>query len=1167
MPYGTIEDDFKLGRYGDDVFSYLYNLWDEPRCCCIAAKCHMPETITVTLGGFWGEWALRRSGNYYSTHVGIAGRDGTGADLVDCTTHIRSAWHDGRDAGLLDLTWYPAREVTQTTDMGAAQLCIQNPEMLEYFPGLEGDPPTPITADAIYVSNGAVDCAYSIFGEGCSQGITFVHGTDVYWRWRMIDYLVEPTDEGLQAALEGWTVKLPSCVYSFSTYAPTCHLIGATAGDLEGQTAVMRRRTNVMPPVLRPVITRSRTPQAGEVFTDAHLLFDVYLRPFQPSWADKDGDEVEDADFDGRFARYSVDYVCNPREYPPDPQGNFSNWRYWCMTPGGIAPPKLEATGGSGGAEIEFTIEPVRGTGTSPENPLWQVASVAVKTPGSGNSEGDVFTIDFYEDPPRGGEYKDSEEPQTAVVTSVGDSGEVLEVMLVESAEGKRVFYGRHLCHPNGVALRGSGYSEGDLIEWVVVDQLPEIGGSAATEYERAKAIVTEVDEDGGIIDWHIRGSRHGDGDDEHTQNYLWCEEQHNDAPTCTSELAAVDCRGLYSDVIHTERCRIVYEGYVGFRATAHREAWAASLCNSIHTAYKDCSFPESNACFANYCGINTIPITFEIFDVETRLKVDITQPADTKPLESVGSLVIDIVSAQAEPEGTPFDLPSEPSATYGNDFVQVPGNSEVDEGDTNGIEFSMSSDSSRVGRTWALAANITVTHGEVAFGATGSRSKSINVSGTADQVDAALGSIFYWPPAYGFGQDRLVFNLSVTPPGYEQPLLATAKASELVSRCEDIPPYSSIFSGAYTTCGDEAVLDYWLGAIFSIAKGFEYPDARPLGGISLYEVTSPGAGYAAWDGTEKKWVPQSNLRVYIGSAWDGLRIAVKEGYNFDMYAHAKAEVDTDVDSSTFGQISSVEPEAGSWGDGKGWWYVLHEYDRMWKAIASWSFAYDMHMTNGAYITSGQFPPLLHKDGYHYPATFPCDVPNLSCFADAMSSQCQDKTKPCRPVSSDNLWSLEYCPHDLFKKYNMLMETEMLQQPNTPMLLGKEIYESQSAYTPMVYGDDGSVIGGGNAYPKCTNGPIHLINPDIEYTPCEDICMYGFGSWCEHPEDAVTHDVACWSNNAPTLIQQSWPWSGEGFLTGATPIRSLYLNFGKGPITMDFSAGNDNGDERERSIH
>lgn len=1162
MPYGTIEDDFKLGYHEYDTVSPLYNYAGEPKCCCIAAKCQMPETITVTLGGFWGEWALRRSGNYFSTHVGIADRTCPHpTDADDCLTTIRSAWYDGRANGLLDLTWYPARETTYTSDTGPAQLCVQNPWMLEFFPGLQGDPPTPITAHPVYVSNAAWDCAY--VPETCSGGITFVHGWDVYWRAYVLGIPGPLTDENFEEAVnDGWSVKLPACVYSFETYAPICHLIGATAGDLDGQTAVMRRRTAMRPPVLRPVISRSRSPQSGEVFTDANLLFDVYVKPFQTLWADSDGDEVLDPTWDGRGDRFCVDYVCNPREYPPDPFGNRSIFRYNCMSPPGIAPPKLRATGGTGGAQIDFVIEPAGAT--SSLDTLWQVASVSVKTPGSGAEEGDVFTIDFYEDPPRGGEFCDSAEPQTAVVTSVGASGQVLEVMLVEEEGGKRPFYARYLCHPNGVALRGSGYSEGDEIEWHIVDQPPELGGGVAVEYYRAKAIVTEVDENGGIIDWHIRNARHGDGDDQHTQNYLWCEESHPGAPVCTSDIAGVDCRGMYSDVMNIERCKIIYEGQVGFRATAHREAWATSLCSSYFCTYKDCSCGGNSACFANYCGINTIPIIFEIFDVETRLRVDITQPPDVKPLESVDSVVIDIIASDVESGGSPFELPGETSATYEDDFVQVPGSQEVDEGDTDGISIAVSTDSSRVGREWSVTANITVTHGEMALGALGSRGKTIGISGKASQVDAQLASIKYWPPAYGFGQDRLVFNLVVTPAGYEKPLLATAKASELINRCEDIPPY--FFAGGIVTCGDEAVLDGWLGDIYEVQKGFEYPDARPLGGISLYEVTNPGAGYAAWDSSAKEWIAQPNLRVHIGSAWDGLRIAVKELEAIDMYAHAKAEVDTDVDSSTFGQVSSVEPEAGMWGDGKGWWYNLHEHDRMWKATAGWSFAYDMYMTNGAYITSGQFPPILHKDGYHYPATFPCDVPNLTCFADSMSSQCEDLTQPCRPIPSDHLWSFDYCPHDLFKKYEMLMEAQMLQQPNTPTLLGKEIQESQFAYTPLAYDDDGNVIGGGNLYPKCTNGPIALLNPAIEYTPCEDVCLYQFGSWCEHPQAAVTHDSVCWANRAPTQAQQGWPWSGEGFLTGMTPTRSVYLNFGNGPITMEFTAGG-GGDEREKSVY
>ncbi len=1174
MPYGTIEDDFKIGYHGDNAASYLYNLWGEPQCCCIAAKCDMPESITVTLKGFWGEWALRRGGVYHSTHTGLPGVNCRGADDGDCLTTLRSAWYNGTADGLLDLTWYPARETTYTADAGPAQLCIQNPEMLEFFPGMQGDPPTPISVDAIYFNNSAWDCAYSWGGEFCGGNISFVHGRDVYWRARMIDYLQPLTDEGFEQALKGWTVKLPSCVYTFEYYVPTCHILGAHAGDLEGQTAVLRRRDAVMPPTLRPNITRSRTPQAGEVFTDAHLLFDVYLRPFQTQWADRDGDELVDANFDGRTMRFSVDYVCNPREYIPDAQGYYNNWLYKCKSPGGIVPPKLRASQGSGGAEIDFVIEPVPGTGSTPNDTLWQVASVSVKTAGSGASLGDVFSIDFYESPARGGEYKDSTEPQTAVVAEVGTNGEVRRVILENGPEGKRVFFGRFLCHPNGVALRGSGYSEGDQIEWRIVEQPPELGGGRATEYARARAIVTEVDEKGGILDWHLRGARHGDGDDQHTGNYLWCEEEHPNAPTCTSStLAAIDCRGLYSDVMNIERCKIIYQGHVGFRASAHREAWAANICDSYFCFYQDCSCGGDSACFSNYCGINTIPITFEIYDVETRLRVDITQPQDVKPLDSCDVVTIGIISADEVEPATPLEIPSVPSATYGNDFVEVPGPQEdVVSGDADGLNISgVSTNPDRVGREWKVSVVASVTHGEVAIGESGARRKAIPLTGTAEQVDAALADLMYWAPAgdpagSANGPDLLAVTMTITPPGYEAPLLAVAKASELEDRCEAIP--SGSIAGGIVTCGDEAILDYWLGVVFLVMKGFEYPSSRPLGGIASYEVTQPGAGYAWWDASAKAWVEHPSLRVHVLSAWDGLRIGVKSGYRYDMYAHAKAEVDTDIDSSTFGQVASVEPEPGTWGDGKGWWYNLHEHDRLWLAQASWNFSYGMYRKEGGYITSAQFPNLIHRDGYTFPRTHLCDLPNLECFGDSLSSQCPDPMKACRPRPSDHLWSLNYCPHDLFKKYEMMMPAEGIQQPNTPTQITKESFDKQWAYTPLVYGDDGSVIGGGNLYPKCTNGPLHLINPAIEYTPCEDICLYDHGSWCEHPHAAVTHDSVCWVNRRPNFSEQgSWPWYGEGFIyTAFTGPSALYLDFGNGPITLEFQA-NDDGQARKGSIY
>jgi hypothetical protein len=1223
MSSGAIEDDFKVGYFGPAVFgggitsqdgiSVLYGMDGEPKCCCVPVKCHMPDAISVSLSGFWGEWAYKRPGVYHSTHQGITGEsfctNGVSPPvsftnpccrLDDCWTTVRSAWFDGRADGLLDITWYPSRNVWELPDgpdgatIGYAQLCIQNPEMLEFFPGLDGDPPTPVEVDPLWFNNGSFDCSY--VDELCGGDISYVTNQDIKWRWQFSPetrpgWLNNYTPESEAIARSNWVLHLPSCVYQLSAYVPTCHIIGATAGDLN-QGTILRRLDDQMPPVLRPVIDRQRTPEAGEVFQDAQLLFDVYLRPFIQSWW-KDENGAIRGGWDGRYNRYSVDYVCSPRYYPPV-GNNIDLFTYNCLAPGGIVPPKLSVEphdgGGGGGAELAFTIEPVAGTGSTPRDTLWRVASVAITSGGSGAAVGDKFRIDYYEDPMRGGEFRDSETPQEVEVTSVDEEGVVTGVQLVEQEyEGdltKRVYYGRFLCHPNSVALRGTGYSEGDIIEWHVVDQPTELGGGVAAEYARARAVVTEVDENGGILDWYLPGARNGDGDDQHTDAFNCvppfvapggeclgsrsvpseygapCAESHPSL-SCESDLEGVDCRGLYSDVIKIERCSIRYRGYVGFRASAHAEARTYSLCKSLF-CHPPCSCGGDTTCFNNYCGIRTIPITFEIFAVQTRLKVDITLPDNVSPIESVADAVIDVSVAAPDENTQTIELPDPPAeAANQDDFIQHPLSLSASGQGPLGLSGFLPY-AGRVGSSWNGTATVSTSHGRISQSSSPSatRSQSVSISGTMSDINDAMSLLFYWPPENSQGQDRVVVRLSFSPPGHEKPLLATARAATLVDRCEDIPSGQN----GYPTCGDENTLDLLIGGLYGVVKGYEYPESRPLGGIASYEVTAGGAGYAEWDHASLEWKPQTNLRVFVDSAWDGLRKDTKDVLHVDLYAHAEATVDLDVESSTFGQITSVSPKVGSWGDGTGWFYCLHGYDQMWRANLSWNFSYDMFTQSGLYITSATFPGVIHKDGYRFPATYLCgDVPNLTCFGETLMSQCEDRTKPCKPYPNNYLWSFEYCPKDLFKEYEMMIPADNLQLPNGPTLIGEEAIQSQMAYTPLVYDDDGNVIGGGNAYPKCANA---LQFPET-YTPCDDICIYEPGYWCEHPEAAVTHDSVCWHNYRGQ--NESWPYYPDGHIAVFPRAGSIYLNFGAGPIKFSISAIEDpedqENDERERSVY
>ena len=196
----------------------------------------------------------------------------------------------------------------------------------------------------------------------------------------------------------------------------------------------------------------------------------------------------------------------------------------------------------------------------------WIVKSLNIKNAGSGYSVGDFFTIDF--DPawavhrsgqPRGfsltgqlatplsatpvchaevtwkdkygavpyGESYDEDGnvsgyycQQRARVSAVGSRGEITEIEVVPwyqnpefkngdcskritKDEDKTPVYIRMyrvLCHPLSVIFGGSGYSVGDTITWYCKDP-------ACETLDPAKAVVTDVDDNGAVLDWHILGS------------------------------------------------------------------------------------------------------------------------------------------------------------------------------------------------------------------------------------------------------------------------------------------------------------------------------------------------------------------------------------------------------------------------------------------------------------------------------------------------------------------------------------------------------------------------------------------------------------------------------------------------------------------------------------
>jgi hypothetical protein len=194
----------------------------------------------------------------------------------------------------------------------------------------------------------------------------------------------------------------------------------------------------------------------------------------------------------------------------------------------------------------------------------WRVGSVEVRDGGYGYSVGEFFEVDFdIRRPWLGGEimtvfgkfdmtcmppYRPSwvdeygytgEEIQLGDgtpaarmfqrlrISEVDENGAIVSVYVVpifknpeykdpplcmrakSRAEQTRFYvgYGRVLCHPRSVQLPGIGYTVGDSIEFYCDDPPCEIIENEEGVPQHAIAVVSDVDEEGGILDWRIRGS------------------------------------------------------------------------------------------------------------------------------------------------------------------------------------------------------------------------------------------------------------------------------------------------------------------------------------------------------------------------------------------------------------------------------------------------------------------------------------------------------------------------------------------------------------------------------------------------------------------------------------------------------------------------------------
>jgi hypothetical protein len=332
--------------------------------------------------------------------------------------------------------------------------------------------------------------------------------------------------------------------------------------DFNEEGMVLLRQVPGLRPELKARVIRSSAVAGKRV--DANLRFDVYCRRRWMTVGEPCNKEIiyefvcsqkypvlaSPPEQPGTW--YCVDYACGPRYYGPQEYEPFDCEQYQCTAPQGYAWPHLKVfPEGHGNTSANLSIT-LTGAEWSPDiaaDPTaWEVTGVEIKRSGSGYQVGQFMYVDF--DPiwtvKLTGQYINpfpNKDPlcQTPItweddygkqliggffpiqrirISSVNDSGGITGVEIVpwykepeykaggctERIQGKAnktKYYPRYtriLCHPQSVDTPGTGYKVGDRIEWYCTDPACVTGVAA-------KAYVTDVDENGGVLDWHIKGS------------------------------------------------------------------------------------------------------------------------------------------------------------------------------------------------------------------------------------------------------------------------------------------------------------------------------------------------------------------------------------------------------------------------------------------------------------------------------------------------------------------------------------------------------------------------------------------------------------------------------------------------------------------------------------
>lgn len=342
-------------------------------------------------------------------------------------------------------------------------------------------------------------------------------------------------------------------------FAPTYLVVQS---DLNG-LYVCKRPDQFVRPQLKATITRQNeleNPSEYPGVTDATLLYNVAEHrtwvELGPPW------DCTDILFPNDGDKFVVDYRCGKRNPWYAWEGGEICFRGKCIGAAqGVVKPHLWYYHQwlNQSADLYIRLGPKEyednDDGRFPTD--WQVIGIDIRDGGSGYAEGEFLFIDF--DLRRdflGGErmsvfpefefscflptyltwtdkYGYSGLPETLPngiparrifqrirISRVDDDGAIKEVEVVPIYKSPEysdpplclnerkgaartefyVGYGRVLCHPRSVHFPGIGYTVGDTIEW-------HCDETDCDEIAAATAVVTDVDEEGGILDWRIRGS------------------------------------------------------------------------------------------------------------------------------------------------------------------------------------------------------------------------------------------------------------------------------------------------------------------------------------------------------------------------------------------------------------------------------------------------------------------------------------------------------------------------------------------------------------------------------------------------------------------------------------------------------------------------------------